>query len=418
MSPSQDLRRWATFVSLSLLFFLVNAGTFASLGVVLHAMVPEMGWTWSQAGLGYTVLGQSCGFACLLPPLLIRRVGVRSPLMIGTVLLVVGFSLLARGHSVATYLTATLMMGAGNALTATVPGTHVLTSLFRRRSAVLGAYFTAGALGAVVGPLLYVAVNSLTHGWRVYWVLFACGAAVFGLFAVLATPNRLDASTPETVDRLDATQLVEGLRQWTVRRALGAPQFYVIAGSYMLYLMINTTMHGFTVEHLSEHGIDPKAAAAMMSFEALVGAGISTAGGFLGEKVGAKRLLIAALVALGVGATALSEARGFGLMTVYALAQGTAFGLIYVAPAVLLLTYFGRGPYLELYSLMSLFSVLAAVGPTIAGRARDIFGDFSGVFQLFAAATLLMLAAAVTMKPPGGPAQPEPQAKSLAREAA
>jgi MFS family permease len=410
---------WATFVSLSLLFFLVNAGTFASLGVVLPAMVREMHWTWAQAGLGYTVLGLSCGLSSLLPTLMIRRMGVRSPLILGTVLLVVGFGLLAWGHSIGAYLLGTLMNGLGNTLTLTIPGTHVLTNLFKRKSAVLGAYFTAGALGGVAGPLLFVAVNAVTHGWRDYWVIFSAGALVLGVFAILTTPHRLEKVAEEAPpERLSPSQIVAGLHQWTVRRALASPQYYIIVGSYMLYLLVNTTMHNFAVEHLSERGIDPKAAAGMLSLEALIGAAVSTIGGFLGDKVGAKRLLMTALIALGIGAAALAEARGYGLMLVYALGMGTAFGLIFVAPALLLLNYFGREPNLELYSLMGLFSVVAATGPTIAGWARDITGSFQGMFLICAASTLVMLAGVVFMKPPQVRPEPEPPRDSLAREAA
>ena len=416
----QRVHPWATFVSLSLLFFLVNAGTFSSLGVVLPAMVREMHWSWAQAGIGYTVLGLSCGLSSLLPALLIRRVGVRGPLIIGTAVLTTGFSVLAFGHSIGAYLFATLMNGLGNTFAATIPGTHVLTSLFKRKSAVLGAYFTAGALGGVAGPLLFVAVNAISHGWRLYWVIFAIGALVLGLFAILTTPNRMTKAVDEegAPERPGPSELIEGLQQWTVRRALASPQFYIVVGSYMLYLLINTTMHSFAVEHLSERGIDPKAAAGMLSLEALVGAAISTIGGFLGEKVGAKRLLIAALVALGIGTAALAVAHGLGLMLVYALGMGIAFGLIFVAPALLLLEYFGREPNLELYSLMGLFSVIAAVGPTIAGRARDVFGSFEGVFLLFAASTLVMLIAAAVMKAPSVKAGPGPQRDPMIREAA
>ena len=417
--PGRRVHPWATFTSLSLVFFLVNAGTFASLGVVLPAMVREMRWTWAQAGLGYTVLGLSCGLSSLVPAVLIRRFGVRSPLIIGAIALVTGFSLLAFGSSIGTYLAGAFLNGLGNTMSLTIVGTHVLTSLFKRKSAVLGAYFTAGALGGVAGPVLFVAVNAVTHGWRAYWVIFAVGALVLGLFSILATPNRLGNAAEDAVpERLDPSEMIDGLHEWTVRRALASPQFYIVVGSYMLYLLINTTMHSFAVEHLSERGIDPKAAAGMLSLEALIGAAVSTIGGFLGEKVGAKRLLIAALVALGIGTAALAEARGYGLMFVYALGMGVAFGLIFVAPALLLLEYFGRKPNLELYSLMGLFSVIAAVGPTIAGRARDVFGSFGGAFLLFAATTLIMLAAAAAMKAPSIKTKPGPRRDPLAREAA
>jgi MFS family permease len=413
---SQRVHPWATFAALSLLFFLVNAGTFSSLGVVLPSMVHELHWTWAQAGMGYTVLGLSCGLSSLLPTLLIRRLGVRSPLLGGTVLLVVGFTVLARAHTVAAYLAGALMTGMANTLTATIPGTHVLTGLFKRRSAVLGAYFTAGALGAVAGPLFFVLVHAVTQGWRMYWVAFAVASALLGVFAVLVTPNRLAKAAVEPPELLAPSEIIENLNDWTVRRALAAPQYYVIVGSYMLYLLINTTAHGFAVEHLSERGIDPRAAAAMMSLEAFIGAAVSLGGGLLGERIGAKWLLVTALVTLGIGTAALAEAHGYGLMLVYAIGMGISFGLIFVAPPLLLLNYFGRKPNLELYSLMGLFSVVAAAGPTIAGWARDTLGSFAGMFLLFSVSTLIMLALALVMTAPVFSDERRPQ--SLPREAA
>ena len=101
-------------------------------------------------------------------------------------------------------------------------------------------------------------------------------------------------------------------------------------------------------------------------------------------------------------------------MLVYAIGMGTSFGLIFVAPPVLLLNYFGRKANLELYSLMGLFSVVAAAGPTLAGWSRDTLGSFTLLFLLLAAVSVVMLAARtpwLMTAPAGSPGQ-RPQASS------
>ena len=173
-------RRWATFAALSLLFFLVSAGTFSSLGVVLPAMVKELDWNWTQAGLGYTFLGLACGLSSLAAAAFVRRLGVRMTLATGAAMLVAGFGALAVTHDVWVYLAATLVIGVAFSLV-TVPGTHVLTGLFAKRSTILGAYFTLGALGGVAGPLLYVVIAPAA-GWRAYWWVFSLAALVLGVF--------------------------------------------------------------------------------------------------------------------------------------------------------------------------------------------------------------------------------------------
>jgi MFS family permease len=195
-------------------------------------------------------------------------------------------------------------------------------------------------------------------------------------------------------------ELVEGLRDWTVRRAIGTPQFYIIVGAYTMYLLINTTAHGFAVEHLTERGVSPKIAAGMLSLEALIGAGVSVVGGVMGEKYNPKTMLAFALAALVAGMTALAFARGYPLMFVYAVGVGIGYGLSFLGSTMLLLNYYGKRANLELYSVMCLISTSAALGPAFGGWARDTLGSFASVFLLCAAATLIMMVATMIMRPP------------------
>ncbi|HEV2365273.1 MAG TPA: MFS transporter [Caulobacteraceae bacterium] len=398
---SRAAHPWAVFAANSLLFFIVMAGTFSTLGVVLPAMVRELRWNWTEAGLGYTLLGVTCGLTSVLAAALVRRFGVKGTLACGGALLVSGYGALALTHSLWLYLAATSVIGVAFSLSSTVPGTYVLTGIFKRRSTVLGAYFTIGALGGVAGPLIYISVAPAA-GWRAFWWLLVALSAVLAAWAVLSSPNRVEHGPEDETELASVApgELVERLSDWTVRRALATSQFYVIVGAYTMYLLINTTAHGFAVEHLVEHGVAQKAAAEMLSVEALIGAAVSVLGGMAGEKVRAKTLLAVCMITLIAGMTALAYARGWWLMSVYALGVGIGYGLSFVASTMLLLTYFGRRAYLELYSIMCLISTAAALGPAVGGWARDTLGTFAGVFDLCALAALVMLIATLAMKPP------------------
>lgn len=410
--------RWATFSALSLIFFVVSAGAFSSLGVVLPKMVAELHWNWKEAGLGYTVLGITCGFASMIPAVLIRRFGVRFTLAAGGLMMVAGFGGLAITHGVWVYLLATALVGTAFALVSTVPGTHVLNDLFAdRRSTALGAYFTIGALGGVVGPLFYVVVDGWGRGWRPFWWAFVGASVVATLFALAASPDRElePGHHAETPEQASLPEMIEHLGDFTVRRALSMSQFYVIVGGYTTYLLINTTAHGFAAQHLIERGVSGAAAAQMLAYEQLFGAAISIFAGAAGEKVSAKTMMLVSLAALAVGMTALAWAHGWALMWVYVLGVGLGFGLSFIASTVLLLQYFGRKPNLELFSIMCLLSTSAALGPAFGGWARDTLGSFTDMFLLCALVSVGLFAATLFLRPPASRARAvEPEAEAFA----
>ena len=409
MTPA-PANRWLAFASLSLIYFVVSAGAFSSLGVALPAMVRELGWNWSDAGFGYTLLGVACGLASPFPALLIRRLGVRWTMAIGMTVMIAGFSTMALAHPVWSYLLATVLIGMAFSLVSTVPGSHVLTDVFKSRSTALGAYFAIGTMGGFAGPLLYVGIEKLTGGWRPYWWTYVAMALAAGLFAVATTPRRHDdrAHRTEAPEQAGPREMIEALGDWTVRRALMTPQFYVILGVYTTYLLINTTAHAFGVEHLIERGVPKPDAALMLSLEALIGVSVSLLGGWLGERLPTKALMLTCMGAVAIGQFALAEAHSWALMGVFSVGVGIGYGLSFMPPTIMLLKYFGKKANLELFSIMCLMSTLAAAGPAFGGWAKDTFGSFEGLFLICGAITTAMFLTAIFLRPPslkGAPAE-------------
>jgi len=97
---------------------------------------------------------------------------------------------------------------------------------------------------------------------------------------------------------------------------------------------------------------------------------------------------------------ALGAARDVPMMLVYAAGIGIGYGMTLFAATILLLDYFGRGPYLELYSAVNLISTLGAVAPTFAGLTRDHTGSFTPFFAGLAVMVALVILAVMTMRAP------------------
>ena len=387
-------RAWTTLALTSALFFIITAASFSSLGLALPAMVAEMGWSWTSAGLGFTLLGFFCGITSAVPASLIRRFGVRANLLAGSVVMGLAFVCLAEADGLLLYFVGASLMGLGYTLLDSVPGTYLLSRLFVRPSFPFGLFFTIGGLGGVAGPLIYNAMIGTTSHWRSYWLLIGAAVVLIGLVAALGVDAKTDVGAAAEADPDISTQA------WTLREALQTRQFWIIAAAYSAFLFCGITANSVSVAHLTQHGVAAVIAGSMVSVEALLNSAARLTGGIVSRFVRAKTLLAVALTSLVIGLLALTAARDLPMMLFYAGGIGIGFGLANFAATILLLDYFGRGPYLELFATVNLIATVGAVAPTLAGLTRDQTGAFTPFFIGLALLVMLVLLAVILMRPP------------------
>jgi MFS family permease len=400
-------RAWSALAAFSALLFLITASTFSALGVVLPAMVKDEAWSWTEAGLGFTLLGACCGASSFIPAYLIRRYGVRAVLMLGTGVMALGFLCLSATRGLSLYLLGTALCGVGYQMMALIPGTHVLAAAFKRRALAFGLYFTFGSLGGVAGPLFVLGVMQITHEhWRVFWTAQIVIAVLVGaLCTLLAGSSRwLETASSKTDAEIAAAPLSRVHRSsgsWTLKEALQTPQFYVLLAAYFGHLLCGVTVASLSPAHLTERGVAPAVAGGMLSFESLMGIVGRLIGGLIGDHVDPRHVLVFALASMVLGMLALSVADGYPMMILYAAGTGLGFGLAALAVTVLLLNYFGREHNLEIFSATCLIGAVSALGPVIGGVVRDYAGGFGLAFQLYAGVIAVILAAGSRAPIPG-----------------
>ena len=191
------VRAWMTLLLVSVLFFIITAATFTSLGLVLPAMVGEMGWSWSEAGAGFSLLGVFCGVTSYVPAAIIRRFGVRANFLIGVAVMACAFACLAHTQGLMVYLAGTALAGFGFTLLATVPGTYLLTRLFARPNFAFGLYFTIGGLGGVAIAARATQLSVLMSGSA---SVPALTSVVVSLNSAAAPPQRM-VSRPTPIQK-------------------------------------------------------------------------------------------------------------------------------------------------------------------------------------------------------------------------
>ncbi|HXL70329.1 MAG TPA: MFS transporter [Rhizomicrobium sp.] len=383
-----------TLAAMSVVFFLITATTFSSLGVVLPAMIGELHWSWGAAGTGFSLLGVAVGITSTIPASMIRRLGVRATLVTGSLVMGLAFLCLAVTHGLILYFLGCLLAGLGFTLLATVPGTYLLTRLFAQPSFPFGLYFTVGGLGGVAGPILYLWVQSAAQNWRAYWLVSLVIVTVAGLLSAVLVDTKTDVRAGEEDD-----PHITG-DAWTAKAALKTPQFAVLAAAYSIFPFVGITVSAVAVGHLMRHGVGVALAGGAMSLEALFNAGARFMGGVLVRWISAKTLLLFALGLMIMGLMALSVAHGTDLMIVYAVGVGAGYGLTFFASTIMLLDYFGRGPNLELFATVNLISTAGAAGPAFAGFVSDHAGSFVPAFVILEALALIVLIGVAPMRAP------------------
>ena len=397
-TPVAPASRWLLFAVISAIYFTISAATFSSLGIVLPYMIRELSWTWSQAGIGFSLLALLVGLASALPAWTIRRFGIAATYGGGGVIMVIGFALLALSSGIYSYQVAAALLGLGFALCAVVPAVYLLNGWMpEKRSSVIGAYMTIGGLGAVAGPLGANGFMVATHSWRLYWCAMAIVMLALTLLALVfvkSPPTEFSAGQgPDRAYRYP--------KDWRFRDAIRTPQYWVISLSMTATLLCVLTTSSCAPAHMGALGISAGVAAAVLSTNGAVGALSRYLGGALATRIDPKWLLVAGLVGEGLGMAALSVADNRFALGIFAVAEGFGFGMCLLATTLLLVNYFGPSESPEIYGTFNLITTLAMIGPYVAGLIKDVFGGFGGLFQGYAVFMLLIVAMAAAMRPPG-----------------
>jgi MFS family permease len=401
-------RSWLKFTLVSLIFFQITAATFTSLGVALPFMIDEMEWSWSSAGLGFSVLSLMVGIGSRIPSWTLAKLGTRATFGIGGAVMSAGLALLATTSGLYQYFVGAGLAGLGYTLCSVVPGVAVINQwLPHRRSFAIGAYMMIGGLGGVAGPLIVTSVVATTGSWRMHWWLMAMSIGVLAVLAVIAlrSPARSDARDDES--KLTAEKHSKSVYttrvDWQFHDVIKTPQYFIIVAAMTLILLSGVTTNSWAVTHMGNLGIAITIAAGALSAQALINSLSRAFGGALATRIDPKWLLASALVAAVVGMFALASADSMAMIVLFAFGEGYGFGMCMFSTTMLLVNYYGPKEAPKTMGTMYLITTLAMLGPVMGGYVADTFGGFSSVFRSYAVVLGICLIAVVLMKPPVPP---------------
>ncbi|MBR1283168.1 MFS transporter [Bradyrhizobium sp. AUGA SZCCT0177] len=374
----------------------VAAGAMFSLPVLLQSITRDTGW--SVAGVSSAMTIGFLAMACcsMLWGSLSDRFGPLPVVLTGSLVLA-GSLLLA---SVATSLLAfqfifgVLVGGAIAAIFA--PMMACVTGWFDTNRSLAVSLVSAGMGIAPMTMAPLVAWLVSVHDWRTTLQIVA------GIVAVIMIPVSLLVRRPPALAAANAPALANGEQQteMSVGEAVRSPQFAILLLTNFFCCATHSGPIIHTVSYAVSCGIPLIAAVSIYSLEGLTGLGGRVAFGILGDKLGAKRVLVAGLLVQAFGALAYVFVRD--LAGFYAVAA--VFGFIYAGTMPLYAAIARENFPLKMMGTVIGGTAMAgslgmAMGPVAGGLIYDTLGSYTWLYVGSWAMGLGAFLIAMTFKP-------------------
>ena len=398
---------------------LVSAGVRAAPAVLINPLEGELGWSRAAISFAVSIGLLLYGLSGPAAGWLMDRFGPKRVVLFG--LAVIGGSTLM-GAAMTELWQLNLFWGAlsgiGTGVVAPVLGATVANRWFvERRGLVLGILGAAASAGQLVSvPALMWLVVAV--GWREGTVYLAI-VALLVFFPVLLLmrddPARMglrpygeakaaeDSPAPEPGTAVADAEREEG---GVLRRAVKAPEFWLLSGSFFICGASSNGIIGVHfIPHSIDHGIPEVTAAGVLALMGAMNFVGTIASGWLTDRYDPRKLLAVYYSLRGLSLLLLPFVDAFFGLAVFAI----FFGLDYIAtvpPTVALVAdRFGRAHVGTVFGwVFFAHQIGAALAAYLGGVARDSLGDYTAAF--LAAGILAILASLMASRVSRAPLPP------------
>ncbi|WP_163268769.1 MFS transporter [Chelativorans alearense] len=367
--------RWV-IVGAGALMTCVAIGAMFSLAVFLDPMSTETGWSRAAISSAMTLNFLVMALGNFGWGMASDRFGTRVVVLAGALLLGLALVLASRTQSPLEFqLTYGILVGlAASAFFA--PMIAAATAWFDTNRSLAVSLVSAGMGVAPLTISPFARWLITAYDWRT--AMLVIGMAAWALLIPAAfLVRRPPAATGADADFGAASA---GARV-SAAQALRSPRFLVLGFTFMACCAAHSGPIFHMVSYALVCGIAPMAAVSIYSVEGLAGLGGRVLFGVLGDRIGAKPVLIAGLMvqALAIGAYVFVSRLG----EFYALAVifGAAYGGVMPLYAVLARDYFGQAVMGTVFGAATMLSSLGmALGPLAGGWVFDAFGGYAWLF--------------------------------------
>jgi MFS family permease len=368
--------RWVIVAAGGLLGCVAIGGMF-SLPVLLQPITRDTGWSVAGVSSAMTIGFLAMAFSSMIWGTLSDRIGPRPVVLTGSIVIAASLALASRANSLIEFqLLFGLLVGSATAAIF-APMMACVTGWFDTNRSLAVSLVSAGMGMAPLTMSPLVAWLVSVHDWRTCMQIVAAIVAAI-MIPVSLLVRRAPALAGGNPTASDTDPVAP---EMSLGQAVRSPQFIILLATNFFCCATHSGPIIHTVSYAISCGIPMLAAVSIYSVEGLAGLGGRVAFGLLGDRFGAKRVLVLGLLVQAFGALGyvfVRELAGF-----YAVAA--LFGFIY-AGVMPLYSVLAR----ENFPLKMMGTVIGgtamagslgmATGPIAGGLIYDTFASYAWLY--------------------------------------
>jgi len=367
--------RWAIVAAGGLLGCVAIGGMF-SLPVFLQPIARDTGWSVTGISSAMTIGFLAMAFTSMIWGTLSDRFGPLPVVLTGSVVLAVSLGLASLATSLVVFQFVFGLLVGSAAAAIFAPMMATVTGWFDTHRSLAVSLVSAGMGMApmTMSPLAAWLVSN--HDWRTSMQIVALVVA-----AIMIPVSLLVRRAPALESGASTLSNAAAEPDMTLAQALRSPQFIILIATNFFCCATHSGPIIHTVSYAISCGIPMIAAVTIYSVEGLAGMGGRIAFGLLGDRFGAKRVLVFGLLAQAFGALGYVFVRE--LAAFYAVAA--LFGFIYAGTMPLYAVLVRENFPLRMMGTVIGGTAMAgslgmATGPLAGGLIYDTFASYAWLY--------------------------------------
>jgi MFS family permease len=368
--------RWVIVAAGGLLGCVAIGGMF-SLPVLLQPIARDTGWSVTGVSSAMTIGFLAMALTSMISGALSDRFGPLPVVLTGSVVIAASLGLASLATSLLAFQLFFGVMVGGAIAAILAPMMATVTGWFDTHRSLAVSLVSAGMGMAPMTMSPLVAWLNSSHDWRTSMQILAgvVGAIMIPVSFLVRRPPSLEAGPAPSSDGAAPPE------EMSVAVALRSPQFIILVLTNFFCCATHSGPIIHTVSYAVSCGIPMIAAVTIYSVEGLAGIGGRIAFGLLGDRFGAKRVLVAGLLAQAFGALAYVFVRE--LSAFYAVAA--LFGFIYAGTMPLYSVLIRENFPMRMMGTVIGGTAMAgslgmATGPVAGGLIYDTFASYAWLY--------------------------------------